>query len=587
MLQLALTVLIYLIMVIPVGIYLYHIAAGKHTFADPVFDRADRVIYRVSGIRLQKGMNWKTYALALLGTNAVMILMGYIVLRIQSVGLFNPNGVGAMEESLSFNTIISFMTNTNLQHYSGESGLSYLSQMLVIIFMMFVSAASGYAACIAFIRGLAGRTKDNVGNFFADLVRIITRMLLPFSVIGGLLLVWQGVPSNFSGNVVIDTIEGTKQVIAMGPVAPLEIIKHLGTNGGGFIGANSSTPIENPTVLTNLIELYSMMLLPGACVITFGKMVRDRRREQEKSSAALTDGEKRIPNSLTARLFGREGRTVFAAMGILFVIGLSVCFWAESQGNPALAEAGRSQSMGSMEGKEVRFGIAQSAMFTITTTSFTTGTVNNMHDTLTPLGGMVPMLHMMLNVVFGGKGVGLMNMIMYAILAVFICGLMIGRTPEYLGKKIEGREMKLTALCIIIHPLLILTFSALAVGTLAGREGISNPGFHGLSQVLYEYASSAANNGSGFEGLADNTVFWNITTGLAMFFGRYLSIVIQLAIAGSLMKKKFVNDSVGALHTDTASFPLILVVVVYIFAALTFFPVLALGPIAEHLTLWM
>ena len=587
MLQLALTVLIYLIMVIPVGIYLYHIAAGKHTFADPVFDRADRVIYRVSGIRPQKGMNWKTYALALLGTNAVMILMGYIVLRIQSVGLFNPNGVGAMEESLSFNTIISFMTNTNLQHYSGESGLSYLSQMLVIIFMMFVSAASGYAACIAFIRGLAGRTKDNVGNFFADLVRIITRMLLPFSVIGGLLLVWQGVPSNFSGNVVIDTIEGTKQVIAMGPVAPLEIIKHLGTNGGGFIGANSSTPIENPTVLTNLIELYSMMLLPGACVITFGKMVRDRRREQEKSSAALTDGEKRIPNSLTARLFGREGRTVFAAMGILFVIGLSVCFWAESQGNPALAEAGLSQSMGSMEGKEVRFGIAQSAMFTTTTTSSTTGTVNNMHDTLTPLGGMVPMLHMMLNVVFGGKGVGLMNMIMYAILAVFICGLMIGRTPEYLGKKIEGREMKLTALCIIIHPLLILTFSALAVGTLAGREGISNPGFHGLSQVLYEYASSAANNGSGFEGLADNTVFWNITTGLAMFFGRYLSIVIQLAIAGSLMKKKFVNDSVGALHTDTASFPLILVVVVYIFAALTFFPVLALGPIAEHLTLWM
>ena len=587
MLQLALTVLIYLIMVIPVGIYLYHIAAGKHTFADPVFDRADRVIYRVSGIRPQKGMNWKTYALALLGTNAVMILMGYIVLRIQSVGLFNPNGVGAMEESLSFNTIISFMTNTNLQHYSGESGLSYLSQMLVIIFMMFVSAASGYAACIAFIRGLAGRTKDNVGNFFADLVRIITRMLLPFSVIGGLLLVWQGVPSNFSGNVVIDTIEGTKQVIAMGPVAPLEIIKHLGTNGGGFIGANSSTPIENPTVLTNLIELYSMMLLPGACVITFGKMVRDRRREQEKSSAALTDGEKRIPNSLTARLFGREGRTVFAAMGILFVIGLSVCFWAESQGNPALAEAGLSQSMGSMEGKEVRFGIAQSAMFTTTTTSFTTGTVNNMHDTLTPLGGMVPMLHMMLNVVFGGKGVGLMNMIMYAILAVFICGLMIGRTPEYLGKKIEGREMKLTALSIIIHPLLILTFSALAVGTLAGREGISNPGFQGLSQVLYEYASSAANNGSGFEGLADNTVFWNITTGLAMFFGRYLSIVIQLAIAGSLMKKKFVNDSVGALHTDTASFPLILVVVVYIFAALTFFPVLALGPIAEHLTLWM
>ena len=580
MLQIVLTILVYLILVIPVGVYVYHIAAGKRTFADPVFNRVDGVIYKVSGIHPEQGMNWKTYALALIGTNAVMIFLGYIILRIQSIGWFNPNGIEGMESSLSFNTIISFMTNTNLQHYSGESGLSYLSQMLVITFMMFVSAATGYAACIAFIRGLAGKTKDNVGNFFADLVRITTRVLLPFSIVGGLLLVWQGVPQNFSGNVVVDTIEGAKQVIAMGPVAALEIIKHLGTNGGGFLGANSSTPIENPTILTNLIELYSMMLLPGACVITFGKMVRDRK--------ALPDAEKsiRVRKSLTARLYGREGRSIFAAMGILFVIGLSLCFWAESQGNPVLGDVGLSQSMGSMEGKEVRFGIAQSAMFTTTTTSFTTGTVNNMHDTLTPLGGMVPLLHMMLNVVFGGKGVGLMNMIMYAILAVFICGLMIGRTPEYLGKKIEGREMKLTALCIIIHPLLILAFSALAVGTQAGLEGITNPGFHGLSQVLYEYASSAANNGSGFEGLADNTLFWNITTGLAMFFGRYLSIVIQLAIAGSLMKKRFVGDSAGTLHTDTLSFAIILVFVVYIFAALTFFPVLALGPIAEHLTLW-
>lgn len=586
MLQLVLTILIYLIMVIPVGSYLYHIAAGKHTFADPVLNRVDDVIYKISGIDPHKKMDWKKYALALLGTNAVMILLGYMILRIQSIPIFNPNGVGAMEESLSFNTIISFMTNTNLQHYSGESGLSYLSQMLVITFMMFVSAASGYAACVAFIRGLAGKSKNNVGNFYSDLVRITTRVLLPFSIIGGLLLVWQGVPQNFSGNVIVDTIEGAKQIIAQGPVAALEIIKHLGNNGGGFIGANSATPIENPTILTNLIELYSMMLLPGACVITFGKMVRDRKCEAQAGSTALTVRSGIDSRSFTARFFGREGRTIFAAMGILFVIGLGICFWAESQGNPALAEAGLSQSMGSMEGKEVRFGVAQSAMFTTTTTSFTTGTVNNMHDTLTPLGGMIPLLHMMLNVVFGGKGVGLMNMIMYAILAVFICGLMIGRTPEYLGKKIEGREMKLTALCIIIHPFLILAFSALAVGTQAGLEGITNPGFHGLSQVLYEFSSSAANNGSGFEGLADNTIFWNITTGLVMFFGRYLSIVIQLAIAGSFMKKKFVNDSVGSLHTDTATFPIILVVVVYIFAALTFFPVLALGPIAEHLTLW-
>ena len=582
MLQIMLTLTAFMVLVIPMGHYLYHIAVGQKTFADPVFDPVDRLIYKLCGLK-GEDMGWKKYGLSLLMANAVMVLIGYAVLRLQGILFFNPNGIGAMEESLSFNTIISFMTNTNLQHYSGESGLSYLSQMLVITFMMFVSAASGYAACVAFIRGLAGKSKNNVGNFYSDLVRIITRVLLPFSIIGGLLLVWQGVPQNFSGNVIVDTIEGAKQIIAQGPVAALEIIKHLGTNGGGFIGANSATPIENPTILTNLIELYSMMLLPGACVITFGKMVRDRKCEAQAGSTAFTVRSGVDSRSFTARFFGREGRTIFAAMSILFVIGLGVCFWAESQGNPALAEAGLSQSMGSMEGKEVRFGIAQSAMFTTTTTSFTTGTVNNMHDTLTPLGGMIPLLHMMLNVVFGGKGVGLMNMIIYAILAVFICGLMIGRTPEYLGKKIEGREMKLTALCIIIHPFLILAFSALAVGTQAGLEGITNPGFHGLSQVLYEFSSSAANNGSGF---ADNTMFWNITTGLAMFFGRYLSIVIQLAIAGSFMKKKFVNDSVGSLHTDTATFPIILVVVVYIFAALTFFPVLALGPIAEHLTLW-
>ena len=391
-------------------------------------------------------------------------------------------------------------------------------------------------------------------------------------------------PQNFDGNIVVQTLEGTYQEIAMGPIAALEIIKHLGTNGGGFLGANSATPLENPTMLSNLIELYSMMLLPGACVITFGKMVADSRKEHLKQAAP--EGAAQPREGLSARVFGREGRSIFLAMGILFLVGLSLCFWAESQGNPLLAQAGLDQSMGSMEGKEVRFGVALSALFTTVTTSFTTGTVNNMHDTLTPLGGMVPLLHMMLNVVFGGKGVGLMNMILYAILAVFICGLMVGRTPEYLGKKIEGREMKLTAICIIVHPFLVLTFTALAVATAAGLAGITNPGYHGLSQVLYEYASSAANNGSGFEGLADNSCFWNITTGLAMFFGRYLSIVIQLAIAGSLMKKNFINESAGTLRTGTVSFAVILVFVVYIFAALTFFPALALGPIVEHLTLW-
>lgn len=578
--QIVLTIFIYLLLVIPVGNYMFHITNQDKTRLDPVFNPLDRLIYKISGVDVNQGMNWKQYALSLIKTNALMLLITYVILRVQSLPFLNPNQIGSMEASLSFNTVISFMTNTNLQHYAGESGLSYLSQMLVITFMMFVSAASGYAACVAFIRGLVGKTKDNMGNFYVDLVRITTRILLPFSIVGGLLLVWQGVPQTLSGNLIVDTLEGSKQVIAMGPVAALEIIKHLGTNGGGFLGANSSTPIENPTIITNLIELYSMMLLPGACVITFGKMLA---ANQETTLTGMPVKVK--TNQWMNRFFGQQGKSIFTAMSILFVLGLILCFWAESQGNPILARLGLSQLMGSMEGKEVRFGVAQSALFTTTTTSFTTGTVNNMHDTLTPLGGLVPLLHMMLNVVFGGKGVGLMNMIMYAILSVFICGLMIGRTPEYLGKKIEGREMKLTALCIIIHPLLILAFSALAVGTPWGREALSNPGYHGLSQVLYEFASSAANNGSGFEGLGDNTLFWNITTGLVMFFGRYLSIIIQLAIAGSLMRKSFVNQSAGSLQTDTLSFALILVFIVYIFAALTFFPALVLGPIAEHLTL--
>lgn len=568
MLQIVLTLAIFMILVIPMGTYMYHIATKQKTFADKIFNPLDNTIYKICHIG-REGMNWKQYALHLLTTNAVMVFIGYLVLRLQGILFANPNGIEAMEPTLSFNTIISFMTNTSLQHYSGESGLSYLSQMMVIIFMMFVSAASGYAACMAFCRGLAGKQKD-VGNFYEDVVRITTRILIPVSFIAGLLLIWQGVPQTLEANQTVQTIEGQFQDLAMGPVASLESIKHLGTNGGGFFGANSTTPFENPTIISDLIELFSMMILPGACVITFGKMTMKRKKQENKKV-----------------LFGNQGRTIFAAMSILFIVGLAICFTSEMAGNPALEQAGLNQDMGSMEGKEVRFGIAQSVLFTTTTTSFTTGTVNNMHDTLTPLGGMVPMLHMMLNCVFGGKGVGLMNMIMYVILAVFLCGLMIGRTPEYLGKKIEGKEMKLVALVLIVHPLLILGFSALAVMTGAGQAGITNEGFHGLSQVLYEYASSAANNGSGFEGLADNSYFWNITTGLAMFFGRYIAIVAQLAIAGSMLAKRKVNETVGTLRTDNVIFIAILVVVVYIFAALTFFPALALGPIAEYLTLWM
>lgn len=572
MLQIILTLAIFLILIIPMGKYMYHIATEQKTFADKVFDSVDRLIYKVCGIK-GENMGWKTYALTLLTANAVMVFVGYLILRLQNFLFLNPNGIDGMEASLSFNTVISFMTNTNLQHYSGESGLAYVSQMCVIIFMMFTSAASGYAACMAFCRGLSGR---KLGNFYRDMVRITTRILIPVSFIIALILVSQGTPQTLIGNLTVETVEGKLQDLAMGPVAALEAIKHLGTNGGGFFGANSATPFENPTVISNIVEMISMMILPGACVVTFGHMLAEKRRELKEARIE----KKKI-------WMGRQGAVIFGAMAILFAVGLLICYNAEMAGNPIVSEMGIDQSAGSMEGKEVRFGVAQSSLFTTVTTSFTTGTVNNMHDTLTPLGGMVPMLHMMLNCVFGGKGVGLMNMVMYVILAVFICGLMVGRTPEYLNKKIEGKEMKLVAIVILIHPLLILGFSGLAVSLQAGLDGITNPSFHGLSQVLYEYASSAANNGSGFEGLADNSVFWNVTTGLAMFFGRYIAIVAQLAIAGSLLAKKKVNETIGTLRTDNVTFMIILVFIVYIFAALTFFPALALGPIGEHLSLWM
>lgn len=579
MLQIICTLLVFLVIIFPIGKYVYHISTHKKTFADPLFDRVDNALYKILKIDTSN-MHWKKYALTLLLVNACLVFVGYLVLRIQSIGLFNPNGIGEMEESLSFNTIISFMTNTNLQHYSGESGLSYLSQMLVIIMMMFTSAATGYAACVAMVRGILGKP---MGNFYVDFIRITTRFLLPFSLVIGLFLVSQGVPQNLDPNITVNTIEGKLQDIASGPIAALESIKHLGTNGGGFLGANSSTPLENPTILSNIAELFSMMLLPASCVFTFGHMAYDKYHERKLNKFESVSIKTNKP--LKKVWLGKEGRTIFIAMSILFVIGLSLCFYSESQGNSAVESAGIVQTIGNMEGKEVRFGIAQSSLFTTVTTSFTTGTVNNMHDTLTPLGGLVPLLHMMLNVVFGGAGVGLMNILIYAILAVFICGLMIGRTPEYLGKKIEGKEMKLAALCIIIHPLLILAFSALAVSLQSGLDGITNPGYHGLTQVLYEFSSSAANNGSGFEGLADNTLFWNITCGLVMFLGRYISIIIQLGIAGSLMKKVDVNETVGTLKTNTIGFAIILVVVIYIFAALTFLPALALGPIAEFLTL--
>ncbi|MCL2113424.1 MAG: potassium-transporting ATPase subunit KdpA [Streptococcaceae bacterium] len=581
MLQSVFVLVIGVCLMLPTGKYLYHIATGQHTFADSVMNRVDSLIYKCIRVKKQR-MTWKKYAIALVLTNAVMVFWGYLILRVQTLPIFNPNGISAMEQSLSFNTVISFITNTNLQDYAGETALSYLSQMVVITFMMFTSAASGFAAAMAFIRGLSGKFQD-MGNFYVDFVRIITRVLLPLSIIGALILVSQGVPQTLMHTLTVTTLEGKFQDIALGPVAALEMIKHLGTNGGGFFGANSAMPFENPNVLTNLVEMLSMMLLPGSIVVAFGHMVADNHSVLTERSEKLSVNDK--AQKIKKVWLGRQARPIFIVMSVLFIAGLIVILWVESKGNPILQHIGLSQSMGNMEGKETRFGVTMSGLFTEITTAFTTGSVNNMHDTLMPLSGGVALVNMMLNVIFGGKGVGLMNMILYVILAVFICGLMIGRTPVYLGKKIEGTEMKLTAMGIIVHPFLILSFSALAVSLAAGVAGVSNPGFHGLSQIIYQYTSSSANNGSGFEGLKDNTAFWNITTGFAMFFGRYVTMIIQLAIAGSLMMKKPVNESQGTLKTDTGTFTIVLFVIVIVISALTFLPTLVLGPIAESLTL--
>lgn len=553
--QILITLGILMILVIPTGMYLSKVITGEKSFIDPCFDRIDGVIYKLTGIKKSE-MSWKQYAVSLVATNLIMVLLVYILFRLQGVLVLNPDGNKSLNPLLALNTAISFITNTNLQHYSGEWGMTYFTQMAAITFLMFTSAASGFSVAAAFIRGITGKS-ETVGNYFVDMVRVITRVLLPLSIIVTLMLVWQGVPQTLEGTKTITALQGGYQDIPLGPVASMESIKHIGTNGGGFFGANSAHPFENPTPLSNLIEIISMMLIPAALVYAFGIMLKNKK----------------------------QAWVLFAAMSILFLISLPICYFSEAGGNPLLASAGLSQSMGNMEGKEMRFGISQSSLFTTVTTTFTTGSVNNMHDSLTPLGGLVPLFQMMLNVVFGGKGVGFMNIIMYAILAVFLSGLMVGRTPEFLGKKIEGKEMKLIAIAILIHPFIILMPTAISLISRQGLSAITNPGFHGLSQVLYEFTSSAANNGSGFEGLVDNTPFWNILTSIVMFAGRYLSIIILLNVAGSLASKRLIPAGIGTFRTDKAIFAFILVAVVLIVGALTFFPALALGPIAEQLTL--
>ncbi|MGF9816713.1 potassium-transporting ATPase subunit KdpA [Brevibacillus agri] len=552
--QISLVLAVLLVLAVPTGRYLARAFSLEETRLDRLFGGVEKGIYRLSGIRAAD-MTWKQYAGAVLVSNLAMGAIAYVLLRLQGVLPGNPGGVAAMDPLLSFNTAVSFLTNTNLQHYSGESGLSYLSQMMVVMYLMFTTPATGIAVVMAFMRGLTGQR--SIGNFYVDLVRAHTRLLLPLAVVVTLLLVAQGVPQTLEPTATATTLSGAEQQIARGPVASLVAIKHLGTNGGGFFGVNSAHPFENPTPLTNVMEILAMFLIPAALPFTFGFLAKNRK----------------------------QGWMIFGAMGLMFLAFLTLVYTSEANGNPALERAGLSQAMGSMEGKEVRFGIAQSALYTAVTTAATTGAVNNMHDTLTPLGGLVPLGEMMLNCVFGGDGVGTVNILMYAILAVFIAGLMVGRTPEFLGRKIEGKEMKLIAIAILVHPLIVLAPTAVALATDMGTAGISNPGFHGVSQVLYEFASSAANNGSGFEGLSDNTPFWNVSTGLVMLFGRYVSIIVMLAVTGSLLAKTPVPETMGTLRTDNSVFLVMLLATVVIVGALTFLPVLALGPVAEWLTI--
>ncbi|MBO9598353.1 MAG: potassium-transporting ATPase subunit A [Cohnella sp.] len=554
--QILIVLAVVVLLVKPLGTYVYHVFSNEPNRTDKLFGWSERLICKLIGLKNRGSMTWKKYALSFLLTNIVLVAVGYIILRLQKFLPFNPNGIDNMEETLSFNTIISFITNTNLQHYSGESGLSYFSQMAVIMMMMFTSAATGFSVAIAFVRGLTSKGAT-IGNFFEDFVKAHTRIFIPAAVLVTLLLVALQVPQTLDPTLTVKTLEGATQNIAIGPVASLESIKHLGTNGGGFFGANSSHPYENPNALTNIVEMLSMWLLPASLPYVYGRFAKNRK----------------------------QGWVVFGAMMTLFLVFLSVVYFSELRGNPAMNALGIDASQGNMEGKEVRFGIPQSSLFTTVTTAATTGTVNNMHDTLTPLGGLVPLGEMMLNVVFGGKGVGLVNMLMYAILGVFLCGLMVGRTPEFLGRKIEPREMKLIAIAILAHPFIILVPTAISFLTDLGQGSISNPGSHGITQVLYEYTSSAANNGSGFEGLADNTPFWNIMTGLVMLLGRYISMIAMLAVAGSLVRKQWVPETIGTFRTDNTLFYGILIGVVLIIGALTFLPAIVLGPIAEHLKL--
>ena len=552
-LQFSLYILVLLFAGWLLGRYMAKVFTGEKTFLDPVMVPLERLIYHLTGVETQREMNWKEYAFVWSVFNISGMILLYLIQRWQGFLPFNPQRFGAVPPDLAFNTASSFMTNTNWQAYSGEATMSYFTQMVGLTVQNFLSAASGIAGALALIRGLVRHTANTIGNFWVDLTRSILWVLLPLSLLFALILVHQGVVQNLRPYLTVRTLEGRTQTIAMGPVASQEAIKLLGTNGGGFFGANSSHPFENPTPLTNFLEMLAIQIIPTALVFTFGEMVGDRR----------------------------QGRAILLAMLLIFVLSLAVCYGSEYYGNPIIRDLGVDHPT-AMEGKEVRFGIANSALFTTVTTAVQCGAVNNMHDSLTPLGGLVPIFLMMLSVVFGGAGAGLCGMLIYVILTVFIAGLMVGRTPEYLGKKIEAFEMKMTVLVVLIHTASILVGTAIAAVTPAGTSSILNPGPHGLSEILYAFTSGTANNGSAFAGLNSNTLFYNLGIGLVMLIGRFGFFLPVFAIAGSLAQKKFIPPSPGTLPTTDLLFTILLVAVIIIVGALTFFPVLALGPIVEH-----
>jgi len=560
--QLVLYVVVLLVLAKPLGGYMARVYEGRRIALDRGLGWLERLIYRVGAVRPNEEMGWKTYAVSMLSFNLLGLLAVYVLQRVQGGLPLNPQGMGAVSPDSSFNTAVSFATNTNWQGYGGEATMSYLTQMLALTVQNFVSAASGMATLVALIRGFARRSSETIGNFWVDLTRGTLYILLPLSFVLALALVSQGVVQTFGPYAKATVVQGgTEQIIAVGPAASQIAIKQLGTNGGGFFNANSAHPFENPSPLSNFLELLSILLIAAALCYTFGVMVGDPR----------------------------QGFTLLAAMTVMFVALLAVCYVAEQNGAVFVKQgvdhtATDLQSGGSMEGKEVRFGIANSALWATATTSASNGSVNSMHDSYTPLGGLVPLWMIQLGeVVYGGVGSGLYGMLVFAIVAVFVAGLMVGRTPEYLGKKIEAYEMKMSALVILITPTLVLIGTAIAVVTAAGKAGILNPGIHGFSEVLYAFSSAANNNGSAFAGLGANTPFYNSALGLAMLFGRYWLAVPVLAIAGSLARKKIVPSGPGTLATDTPLFVALLVGVVVLVGALTFVPALALGPIVEHL----